>query len=281
MGAQSIGSDCQPDHTFSPMISKQGQRLTDLDRWRELAGPKRPNQWKINRSAMECARCSLDVEPPALPPEIEQALGSHPDFGPVLSWDAEPEVQLKVDDRPGEPRNTDMLILARDARGEFLVAEEAKADERFDLALREVLVNAFEARVANPRSGAVARALDLVTTLLGPRGPGDTKLGALRYQLFTAAVGALREAEDRKLTRAVLLIHEFVTDATSDVKHLVNDADLGLWLSRLSRGRYLSVPKNTVVGPIDIPGSPLLSGTARLYVGKAVRNLRSSTSYDR
>lgn len=260
------------------MISKEGRPLTNLSEWGEFAGPKRPSQWKPNRSAMECARAWLSSDPPELPSEIEEALKSHPDFGPVVSWTAEPEVRLRVDDRPGEPRNTDMLLLAQDGAGEFLVAIEAKADERFDLPMRDVLVDAVEARLENPRSGGLARAVDLVTTLLGPREIGGMKLGALRYQLLTAAVGALREAEKRNIHRAVLLIHEFVTDATTDARHALNDADLFSWLKRVSRGRHLSVKSNSVIGPMDIPGPPLLSGPTRLYVGKATRNLRSTAS---
>jgi hypothetical protein len=260
------------------MITKDGQPIRDLADWEERAGPKRACQWQPNRSAMECARTWLSVTPPSFPAEIAEAFDSHPDFGRVTHWAAEPEVRLRIDKRRGEPRNTDMLLLANDLSGEFLVALEAKADEHFDVVMRVALVDAVEARLENPRSGAIDRAIDLITTLLGPLAPGDAKVGELRYQLFAAAVGALRECERRKLQRAVLLVHEFVTDETMDHNHEINDRDLCSWLRRISRGQYNSVPHNSIVGPITVPGTPLLSGSTRLYVGKAQRNIRTGIS---
>jgi hypothetical protein len=66
------------------------------------------------------------------------------------------------------------------------------------------------------------------------------------------------------------LIHEFVTVKTKDSKHLANKADLDRWLARISHGRLNTVADDSMVGPIEIPGTPLLSGPAKLYVAKAV-----------
>lgn len=56
-------------------------------------------------------------------------LSGHPRFDDVLSWDAESEATMRFDDFPGEPRNSDLLVIAEDAFGPYVLAVEAKADE--------------------------------------------------------------------------------------------------------------------------------------------------------
>jgi hypothetical protein len=256
------------------MIEENGVPIRTLEEWEKRAGPKLATQWKDGRSAKEAARAWLDTPDGLLPREVAVALSSHTDFTTVLSWTAEPEVRLPVDDRRGEPRNTDLLVNATDQNGPFLIAVEAKADEPFDRVMSKVLSDAHKSKLENPRSGAMSRALDLMTSILPAQEANGPDADGLRYQLFTAAVGALRYAEKQGITRVLLLIHVFVTDATTDAKHLKNSTDLDAWLSRISRGQYPSITSGLVVGPVSIPGAPLLAGTSRLYVGKAVRNLR-------
>jgi hypothetical protein len=256
------------------MLTKNDERIADLEDWGRRAGPKSDVQWKAGRSAMEAARAWLAVTSPELPPEVASAFHSHAAFGAVTSWHGEPEVRLSLDGRRGETRNTDLLLEAHDASGAFLVAVEAKADESFDRTMSEVLVAALEAKVASSASGALDRAAELAVTLLHRRNPGTRDLGTLRYQLFAAAVGVLREAERRGITRAVLLVQEFVSDETRDDKHAANTADLNAWLERVSGGQFVRLDANAMVGPITVPEGPLVAGTAQLFVGKAVRNIR-------
>lgn len=258
------------------MISKDNRPITDLDDWGLRAGPKSESHWKPGRSAMEAARAWLAAKPPGLPPEVAVAMASHADFGPVLEWNGEPEVRLSLDGRPGEPRNTDLLVESRDAFGPVLIAVEAKADEPFDRLMADVLSAALESKIKNSDSGALARAQDLAVSLLSARAKGQAKVGALRYQLFTAAVGVLRAAEYRGIERAVLLVHEFITDATTDKEHASNASDLDDWLLRASSGQFAHLGANTMVGPIVVGPSDLLKGTARLFVAKAVRNIRTA-----
>lgn len=256
------------------MLMKNGQPLADLEDWKRRAGPKHPSQWKDGRSAMECARAWIEAEPPGIPVEIAATLASHPDFGAIQQWTAEPEVQLAIDDRRGEPRNTDMLVLGTDAFGDFLIAIEAKADEAFGATLADTLADAMERRLKSAASGGIDRATDLVQSLHGPRREGDAHLGTLRYQLFTAAVGALREAQRRGIGRTILLIHEFVTPLTTDDKHARNHGDLDAWLRRVSGGRFETVTPGKLIGPIAVPGQPLMPGPAQFYLGLARSTLR-------
>jgi len=99
------------------MIHKALVPLRSLSDWKEHASPKSAVQWKEGRSAVETARAWLAVKSPGLPPEVEDLLASNPDFGTVEAWEAEPEALVPFDGFAG-PANLDLLLRARDGRGE-------------------------------------------------------------------------------------------------------------------------------------------------------------------
>lgn len=255
------------------MLHKNYRPLVDLEDWRVRAGPKSESQWSDFRSAKEAAKHWLGAFP-AIPPDVLETLKAHADFADIIEWSAEPEVQLRFDKRRGEPRNTDLLLLGRDRIGKFVVAVEAKADEPFDQPVADVLSDALERLAGNPRSGGVARVADLVASLLPAAPEGAVRVAKLRYQLFTAAAGVLAYAEKNGVSRAVLFVQEFVTPKTTDEKHEMNSADLNSWLHRVSAGAHAGLLDRELVGPIRVPGTPLLAGQASLYVGKAQVRLR-------
>ena len=259
-------------------ITKNGIPLIDLEVWGRLAGPKSVDQWVPDRSAMETARAWLAVSSPQLPEEVDAALRSHPSFGPCIAWRGEPEVQLRFDAFPGEPRNTDLLLVCNDAHGDYLLAVEAKADESFADLASDALADAVEAKIANPRSNALVRIEQLATAILGARVANTPRLRDIRYQLLTATAGVLAEANRRGLSRALLLVHEFVTDKTRDENHQRNAADLGHFVARLSSGRINALAPGSIVGPFAVPGAPLFNKSPLLFVGKVSRNIRSAGS---
>ena len=210
-----------------------------------------------------------------LPAEVSSALDGHKDFGPVRAWRAEPEAKLLFDDFAGEPRNSDLVVHAQDPHGSFLIALEAKADEPFGETVAEVLAVAVDRHLANNRSNGVARIEQLAAALLGPRYTGDPPLKDMRYQLLTACAAALCEAERCGYTRALMLIHEFVTDKTSDDKHARNAEDLNTFVKRLSHGSVTAVRRGGIEGPFAVPGAPLLSTKVDLFLGKVYRSLRT------
>jgi len=256
-------------------ISKNGAALLTLEDWQRLGGPKKAEQWVDGRSAKEAARAWLEAEPGRMPAEVVAALERHPAFGSVIDWAAEPEVRLPFDNFDGEPRNTDLLITARDEHGPYLIAVEAKADESFSETVSETLVGATERYLKTDRSNGVARVLQLGQALLGPREPGEPGIGLLRYQLLTAVAGALCEGERRKVGRVLVLIQEFVTDQTDDVRHDRNSEDLNSFVARLSHGQAKVIGNGEICGPFGVPGAPILRNAPALYIGKVVRRLRS------
>ncbi len=257
-------------------IKKNGRIIHSIEEWRKYAGPKRPDQWKDGRSAKEVARAWLGDGTNALPKEVEAILSGHQAFGPVLAWDAEPEVKLRFDKFPGESRNSDIVVQACDNSGWYLLAVEAKADEPYADTVVQTLLDALERRQDNPRSNGIARVEQLTEALFGTKKKNSVRIGDLRYQLLTACAGALCEAELKKYSRSIMLVHEFVTSATADEKHIRNEADLENFVNRLSAGVVTNVPPGQLCGPFFVPGEPLLRSKVALYVGKVTRNLRTN-----
>lgn len=257
-------------------ISKNDEFIKTLGDWRRLAPPKSAHQWVDGRSAKETARTWLEGGGRRLPADLDILLRHHKDFGPVLHWRAEPEAKLRFDSFRGEPRNSDLAVHAEDSHGKFLVAVEAKADEPFGENLSDALCNALERYITNTSSKGITRIQQLVRALFSKREGDQSALKDLRYQLLTASAGALCEAERHGYARSMLLIQEFVTDKTQDSKHERNSKDLAQFLARLTDGTFSSLTSGEIVGPIPVPGTPLVSTSVDFYIGKLTRNLRAT-----
>lgn len=258
---------------MSTRIRKNGQVIASLTDWEKYAGPKSSDQWVDDRSAKEAARAWL-AGGELLPPEISSALAGHPEFGEVLDWSAEPEAKLLFDDFAGEPRNSDLVVHARDAKGSYLIAVEAKADEPFSDSI-EVTIKKAEARqTANPRSNGLNRVSQLGEALFRNEMAINPVFKSLRYQLLTASAGALCEAERKGYGRAVLMIQEFITRKTDDDNHLKNGLDLRNFINAIHAGAMAAPESGVLYGPFFVPGGKLLKAPPQLYIGKVVRNLR-------
>jgi hypothetical protein len=258
-------------------INKHGIEITTLDLWKKHAPPKSLDQWVDGFSAKELARAWLGSRASAIPSEVGLALAGHKDFTAVEAWRAEPEVRLPFDSFGGEPRNSDLVIHARDSNDEFLIAVEGKCHEPFGQTVADALAEAVERKLGNVRSNGVARIEQLAANVLGPRQGHEPALKKLRYQLLTACAGALCEAERLSVQRVILLIHEFFTDETDERLHARNSNDLNLFARRLSHESVGAIAKSRLYGPFHVPwkSRPTL-GSVRLYLGKAVRDIRTS-----
>ena len=255
---------------MSGVIKKNGRHISTLDEWPK---PKRGYQWKEGRSAKESALAWLTFRP-SVPSEIAETLSSHPDFGPLRDWCAEPEARVSFDRFRGEPSNLDVLLVGQDQNGLVVIAVEAKADEPFDQTVREKLSSACARLKRNPRSKGVARIEQLLDALFGAT-TAQTDILDLRYQLMTATAAAMAEAERRSTQRAVIMIHEFATSATSDTKRASNARDLNQFVVRIS-GRHDPLMPGMMQGPFKVPGTPIVEAEISLYFGKAVVDKRES-----
>jgi hypothetical protein len=257
-------------------IFKNGIPITSLSEWQKYAGPKNQNHWVDDRSAKETARAWLEGGGVNLPAEVLSALTNHRAFGAVREWRGEPEAKLKFDEFAGEPRNADLVIHAQDSHGPYLIAIEAKADEPFGSTVEDTYAAAVKRLQKNARSNGVERIKLLVMALFGTDRFNVPPLNGIRYQLLTACAGALCESERRGYNRVLMLVHEFVTDKTSDKNHLHNAADLDAFVKCLSKGTITKVISGEICGPIVVPGAPLIFSPAALYIGKVAKVLRKS-----
>jgi hypothetical protein len=254
-------------------ISKGDQKIESLEEWQARAAPKSPHHWVDGRSAKEVARAWL-ASGLHLPQEVATLLEHHPAFGPVLTWEAEPEAKLRFDTFAGEPRNSDLAVRVSDGKGSYLLAVEAKADEPYGETVSVAFANALERRLNNPRSNGLARVEQLVLSLFTAGDKIEPQVAALRYQLLTATAAAVAEADRTNCSRAVMLVHEFFTDATKDENHSRNAADLSAFLRRLSGGAIAEAEDGKLYGPLTVPASPAI----QLFIGKVVRRLRPSAA---
>jgi hypothetical protein len=254
-------------------IVKGDQIITSLLDWETHAGPKSKGHWVDDRSAKEVARAWL-ASGEHLPPEVCTALLSHPRFGAALDWQAEPEAKLRFDNFAGEPRNSDLAVHVRDAAGSYLIAIEAKADESYGETIAQTIASARTRLDRNPRSNGLNRVHQLQEALFDVPAALAASLAGLRYQLLTAAAGALCEGARHGYTRTVLLIQEFVTERTDDANHARNTQDLLNFMNALKPGTASEVRSGILYGPFVVPGGKLLNTQPEFYIGKVTRNIR-------
>ena len=117
------------------------------------------------------------------------------------------------------------------------------------------------------------RVEDLVRGLLPSRTKGLPHLGVLRYQLLTAVAGTLAYAAMEGASLAVLIVHEFVTDKTSDKRHAKNAEDYNRFLHRFTGNAISNGASHELVGPVALPDSSPFRGVP-LLIGKVVSNCR-------
>lgn len=199
---------------------------------------------------------------------MSETIVGHPDFSQILDWTAEPEAVVRFDSFRGEPANLDVLVRGEDANGPVLIEVEAKADETFGGTVKETATKAKARLDSNPRSKGMLRIERLVRGLFG-LGPEEiASVLHLRYQLLTATAAALAESARTGSSRAVVFTHEFVTPLTTDDRHETNGADLDRFVSTLV-GTPTGLGDREMIGPVNVPGEPIVDDPARLYFGKA------------
>jgi len=249
--------------------------ISTLHDWEIYAPPKRPDQWVDGRSAKEVARAWLAGSGKTLPVEVENVLNGSKNFGLTQSWIAEPEAKLRFD-AFGEPSNCDLAVHVKDQAGGYILAIEAKADEPFGDTVKKTIEAATERLNANPQSNGLRRVHQLKAAILGRNLEDQESDTKIRYQLLTACAGALCEAERNNYSRALVLIYEFITDRTEDIKHQRNANDFNEFMIEISKNKILKIEPGIIYGPITVPGNPILISKVDLFIGKVFRNIRGA-----
>jgi uncharacterized protein DUF6946 len=248
-----------------------------------LPESRRALHWKDGRSALELGRAW--TEPGYIrPPEAFQLLlDSNADLcgTRLLEGVVEHETGLPPLGSRG-PRCHDLLLCGVRDSATVTISVEAKADEEFGKTLERELQQSLQ-RSENTK---FPQRLDWLTWLLlgksafsdiGSR-TLDPVCAGLYYQLFSAIAGTLLEAKHRKASCAVLIIHEFRTHSTSDVKQLQNKTALDTFLKLFFAANEWqggTLPTARVIGPIRLANPIPDLGLAPpldlpLYLGKLI-----------
>jgi hypothetical protein len=185
------------------------QEIHDLRSWRLHAPLEKPEkQWKDGCSAKEQAKAWLRPGHPAVPQEFWDALA--PFAEDVDEIYARPEHKTRLD-RFGRKRQHDLFACARtQGATKVVIGVEAKACEDFDGTVGDRAGHA-------PPSNRRARCNLLSRALFGREVMNeatgeilDPELASHGYQLWTAAVGTIIEAQEREVDDVVLMIHHFM-----------------------------------------------------------------------
>lgn len=179
--------------------------VATVEDWFAHCPPKKGAlQWEDGRSAKELAKYITSALP-ALPAEMEEALKRLALADAAFYWDAEYVTALPG---KGEGRNHDMLLY----NDSLVVTVEAKADE--------TLGN----RIGDELQGASVNKLHRISELLRTVfKDGFQDYPALRYQLLTACVGTILEAQLHGVNTAVLLVVVFKTNGKVKDENIVSN----------------------------------------------------------
>ncbi|MCI6666786.1 MAG: hypothetical protein MSH12_01365 [Romboutsia timonensis] len=215
-------------------LKKNKKRINSVDDWKEFAPPKNPNvQWKDGRSAKELAKYIINGNG-YIPKEIEDILL---DLGCNTNsiFYGEPEAITSLAGRGGG-RNHDLLLVQEN---EVVVGIEAKSDESLGSIVYKEL---FEGVSDNK----FTRINSLYNDIYGY---DLYKNMDIRYQLLTATVGILKEAQKFKASKAVLIILTLKKENCYDLRRVKsNIQDVNIFINSLG-----SPLKN---GQYNLPGYP-------------------------
>jgi hypothetical protein len=218
---------CLPARLFGP----DGEEIVDLDSWFEHAPPEKGlAQWKDGFSAKEQAKAWLRSGRPQMPHELWSALS-------VLVTDADevygrPEHTTRLDKFSRARQHDLFACLRRDGVMTTAVGIEAKACEGFDGTVRDRAGAAAPSK-KRARCNLLARALFGREVLDEDSGDVlDADLSAHGYQLWTAAVGTIIEAQKRDLPRALFIVHQF---RPRDLDAAAGTGDTRDWATALSQ----------------------------------------------
>jgi len=260
-----------------------GKPIHSLSDWEEHAMPpdRKRKHWTPGRSACELGRVWTANGEPETPTELTQLLNSHDATRGTVIRRGMTEYETQLPPGPSGPRCHDLVLLAEQGDSTSTICVEAKADEPFGGTLAEELQKARK----RPSTRFPERLDWLTRSLLGLPAFSDeghetlsNQIRGLPYQLFAAIAGTLLEAEFRRSTKAVLVIHEFRTEKTEDRKIEHNARELESFLRFLLQQNgaiddNFKLRYGQLIGPLpfierDVTGVRKMPHGIPLFVGK-------------
>ncbi len=215
-------------------LKKNTNKINSVDDWKEFAPPKKSNtQWKDGRSAKELANYIISGNG-YIPKEIEDILLKLGCDENTVFY-GEPEAVTNLLGRGGG-RNHDLLLVQKN---EVVVGIEAKSDESLGNIVCKELLNDIS-------DNKIRRINSLYNDIYGCDVCKNTDI---RYQLLTATVGILKEAQKLKVSKAILIVITLKKENYYDIRKVKsNIQDVNTFITSL--GCPL---KN---GQYNLPGYP-------------------------
>jgi hypothetical protein len=191
------------------LFGSDREEIVDLDTWHIHAPPGKGDvRWRDGYSAKEQAKAWTRSGGVEVPDELWSALR------PLVDGDADelygrPEHQTRLD-KFSRARQHDMFACVRyNGETKLAVGIEAKACEDFDGVVADRALAAPPSK-KRARCNLLSRALFGRPVINEETGELlDESLGRHGYQLWTAAVGTVIEAQRRGVDRVAVVVHQF------------------------------------------------------------------------
>ena len=179
-------------------------QINTVDQWFKAAPPKgESSQWKPGRSAMEMARFALSDRFPSFISDAIRDLAIT-----EKSFECEPEAKTSFSEGMGTsgPRNHDLLMIG----SSIVIGIEAKVSESFDKQIKDKRAGAGDNMI---------RRLDSCLDYLYGKNNHPENAESLYYQLFSATIGTILEAERHNKKKALVLFVTFVGDVNKEPQY--------------------------------------------------------------
>lgn len=232
---------------------------TPITSWEMWTPPKKPYQWKPERSAMELAKAWFRNPDPSPPEELTQLFQSSDRLQSLRLLQGIPEYVTPLPEK-GEGRNHDLWLLGRTDQEQVTICIEAKADEPYgNETVGEYRISAMMRR----ESGESTRVPERIAKLLSLVPYGDHRWDNIRYQLLTALCGTAIQAQHDGSMLAVFVVHEFHTSKTSSNNIQKNTEDFNAFMS------IIGAPCSPFIAGIMY--GPVMVGGVDCLIGKAMK----------
>lgn len=244
--------------------------IATIDEWEEKCPPTQKNHWKDNRSAKELAREWMDKEGQ----NLRKLLASHADFQEIELLKASPEYNTDFD-AYSSGRKHDLLIIGQQANNKVVISIEGKVDEPFgNDTVESYYMKSLLKRFANVNTKVPERIEGLIKALFDQ--PYSSKILTLQYQLLHAVAGTLVEAKKQAASKALFVVHTFITDEINKEKHRGNNKSLDDFLGLISSNAHKNIQPEEIHGPFYRIGNEWIPSDIPLYIGKITQRIANN-----
>ena len=227
-------------------IESKGKSIRSIDDWKDNCPPKDPvKHWKKDRSAFELASSYIKNNDSL----IKNIIISNGICNNVSIKVGYPEYETKLDNY-GQGRVHDLLMMGNLDNDKGIISIEGKVDEPFGSSTIKDYYMKSKVKQINGSNTKVCNRIEEMLEKLFCNSIPDKAI-MLQYQLLTAVIGTLQEANIKKAKKAIFLVQVFDTILADKKKLDKNHKDLEKLIEILSGSKYTSINNNQILGPFS------------------------------